>query len=110
MKLFQETRGLLGNTDPWKKTEWELGFLSLISSAFALSVVPFIRRDMGERYFGWINLFFGYTIVANFTFLGSWLFHGSSQLMTLFWLAFIAASLYQRWQIARKNQAGQEWH
>jgi hypothetical protein len=110
MKLFQETRGLLGGTDPWKKTEWALGFLSLISSAFAVSVVPFIRRDMGERYFGWINLFFGYTIVANFTFVGSWLFHGSSQLMTLFWLAFIGASLYQRWQIARKNQAGVEWH
>ena len=110
MKLFQETRNLLGNTDPWKKAEWALGLLSLLSSCFAVSVVPFIRKDMGERYFGWINLFFGYTVVANFTFLGSLFFHGSSQLMTLFWLAFIGASLYQRRQIARKNKEGVEWH
>ena len=49
------------------------GVFEPLSSCFAVSVVPFMRRDMGERYFGWINLFFGYTIVANFTFLGSWL-------------------------------------
>jgi hypothetical protein len=110
MKLMQETRGLLANTDPWRKAEWALGLLSLLSSCFAVSVVPFIRRDMGERYFGWLNLFFGYTVVANFTFLGNLFFHGGSQLMTLFWLAFIAASLYQRWQIARKNAAGVQWH
>jgi hypothetical protein len=110
MKLMQETRRLFGNTDPWRKAEWVLGLLSLISSCFAVSVVPFIRKDMGERYFGWLNLFFGYTIVANFTFLGSIFFGGASQLMTLFWLAFIGASLYQRWRIAQKNAAGVEWH
>lgn len=110
MRLMRETRSLLGNIDPWRKAEWALGLLSLISSCFAVSVVPFIRKDMGERYFGWLNLFFGYSVVANVTFLGSFLFHGSSQLMTLFWLAFIGASLYQRREIARKNDAGQEWH
>jgi hypothetical protein len=110
MKLFRETRGLLGGTDPWKQAEWALGLLSLISSCFAVSVAPFLRKDMGERYFGWLNLFFGYTVVANFTFLGSWFFHGPSQLMTLFWLAFIAASIYQRRRITRRNNAGEEWH
>lgn len=110
MKLLRETRGLLGGTDPWKKAEWALGLLSLLSSCFAVSVVPFLRKDMGERYFGWLNLFFGYSVVANFTFLGSWLFHGSSELMTLFWLAFIALSLYQRRRIAVRNDAGEEWH
>jgi hypothetical protein len=110
MKLMQETRNVMGNFDPWRKAEWVLGLLSLISSCFAVSVVPFIRKDMGERYFGWLNLFFGYTVVANFTFLLSIFFGGPSQLMTLFWLAFIAASLYQRYQIARKNAAGVEWH
>jgi hypothetical protein len=30
--------------------------------------------------------------------------------MTLFWAAFIAASLWQRYQIAQKNTAGQQWH
>jgi hypothetical protein len=110
MKLFQETRGVFSGFDPWRKAEWALGLLSLISSCFAVSVVPFLRKDMGERYFGWLNLFFGYTVVANFTFLGSLFFGGPSQLMTLFWMAFIAASLYQRRQIARKNAAGVQWH
>jgi hypothetical protein len=110
MKLMRETRGLLGGTDPWKKAEWALGLLSLLSSCFAVSVVAFIRKDMGERYFGWLNLFFGYTVVANFTFLGSLFFRAPSQLMTSFWVAFIAASLYHRWKIAKRNDAGQEWH
>src|SRR5215467_15532087 len=110
MKLFQETRSVFGGFEPWRKAEWALGFLSLLSSCFAVSVVPFIRRDMGERYFGWLNLFFGYMVVANFTFLGSLFFHGPSQLMTLFWMAFIGASLWHRYQIAKKNAAGVQWH
>ena len=110
MKLMQETRGILQGFDPWRKAEWALSALSLISSCFAVSVVPFLRKDMGERYFGWLNLFFGYTVVANFTFLFSFFFHGPSQLMTLFWMAFIAASLWHRYQIAQKNMAGVQWH
>jgi hypothetical protein len=110
MRLMRETRGLLGGTDPWKTAEWALGLLSLLSSCFAVSVVPFLRKDMGERYFGWLNLFFGYTVVANFTFLGSLFFMGPSQLMTLLWLAFIAASLYQRRRITLRNNAGEAWH
>lgn len=110
MKLMQDTRNLLSGFDPWRKAEWALGFLSLISSCFAVSVVPFLRKDMGERYFGWLNLFFGYTVVANFTFFGSLLFGGPSQLMTLFWMAFIGASLWHRYQIAKKNASGMQWH
>ena len=30
--------------------------------------------------------------------------------MTLFWLAFILMSLFRRWQITRRNNAGVEWH
>src|SRR5579871_4311548 len=110
MRLMRETRGLLGGTDPWKQAEWALGLLSLLSSSFAVSVVPFLRKDMGERYLGWLNLSFGYTVVANFTFLGSYFFHGPSQLMTFFWLGFIGASLYQRRRITIRNNAGEAWH
>ena len=110
MKLMQDTRSIFQGFDPWRKAEWALSFLSLVSSCFAVSVVPFLRRDMGERYFGWLNLFFGYTVVANFTFLFSFLFHGPSQLMTLFWMGFIGVSLWHRYQIAKKNAAGQQWH
>jgi hypothetical protein len=110
MRLIRETRGLLGGTDPWRGAEWALGLLSLLSSCFAISVVPFIRKDMGERYFGWLNLFFGYSVVVNFTFLGTLFFKAPSELMTLFWIAFIGASLYHRWRISRKNQMFVEWH
>ena len=120
MRLMRETRQVFGGTDIWRKYEWALGLLSLISSCFAISVIPFLRKDMGERYFGWLNLFFGYTVVANFMFLGSLMamllgmvgyrVALSPQLMMLFWLAFIGASLYHRREIARKNNAGIEWH
>jgi hypothetical protein len=120
MKLMRETRQVFGGMDIWRQYEWALGLLSLISSCFAISVIPFLRKDMGERYFGWLNIFFGYTVIANFMFLGSLLamalgmvghsFPLSPQLMMLFWLGFIGASLYHRREIARKNKAGIEWH
>ena len=114
MKLYKETRELLKGTEQWKMFELLLSILSLITGCFAISVVPFIRKDFGERYLGWLNLFFGYTVVANFTFLGSMIAvltrHGGSQYMMLFWLAFIVTSLYRRLEINRKNNAGVEWH
>jgi hypothetical protein len=114
MRLYNETRELLKGTEQWKMYEWALALLSLISGCFAISVVPFIRKDFGERYLGWINLFFGYTVVANFFFLGNLIGmitrRGGSQLMGVFWLAFIAMSIYRRREITAKNNAGVEWH
>jgi len=114
MKLYGEARELLKGTEQWKMFEVALSLLSLVSGCFAISIVPFIRKDFGERYLGWLNLFFGYTVVANFFFFGNLLAaltrHGGSQLMGVFWLAFIGMSLYRRREIARKNNAGIEWH
>lgn len=114
MKLYGETRELLKGAETWRMYEFVLALLSLITGCFAISVVPFIRKDFGERYLGWLNLFFGYTVVANFTFLGTMIAaimrRGGGQLMMLFWLAFIATSVYHRWEISRKNNAGVEWH
>jgi hypothetical protein len=121
MKLIDESRSVFGGAGGiWQKSEWVLALLSLISSCFAISIVPFIRKDFGERYLGWLNLFFGYTVVANFTFLGT-LFAGlagaflhvgigGAPIMRLFWLAFVALSIYHRREIARKNKAGIKWH
>ncbi len=114
MKLYGETRELLKGTEQWRTFEVLLAIISLISGCFAVSVVPFIRKDFGERYLSWLNLFFGYTVVANFTFLGSMFGfltrQGGQQFMVLFWLAFIAMGVYRRWEINRKNNAGVEWH
>jgi hypothetical protein len=120
MKLINETRSVFGNTDVWQKSEWALAFLSMASGCFAISIVPFIRKDFGERYLGWLNLFFGYTVVANFTFLGTLIagllgafLHtgiGGAPIMRLFWLAFVVMSIYHRREITRKNKAGEKWH
>jgi hypothetical protein len=114
MKLYNQTREMLKGTEQWKMYEWALAFISLISGCFSISVVPFIRKDFGERYLGWVNLFFGYTVVANFFFLGNIIGmltrQGGSTLMGCFWLAFIAMSIYRRREITRKNNAGVEWH
>jgi len=114
MRLMRESRELLKNTEQWRMFEFMLSLLHFISGCFSISVVPFIRKDFGERYLGPMNLFFGYTVVANFMFLGTMFAvltrRGGSQLMMLFWLAFIGVSLYRRWEIAQKNNAGIEWH
>jgi hypothetical protein len=120
MKLMNETRSVFGSTDVWQKSEWALAFLSLVTGCFAISIVPFIRKDFGERYLGWLNLFFGYTVVANFTFLGTVVaglagafLHigiGGTPIMELFWLAFVGLSIYHRREITRKNKAGEKWH
>lgn len=114
MRLLRQTESVFGNTDPWKKCEWALGFVSLITGCFSVSVVPFLRKDFGERYLGWLNLYFGYSVVAGFVLFGNLLSafsrNGSSTLMPLFWLAFIGMSLYRRLEIAQKNNAGIEWH
>lgn len=120
MKLINESRSLFGGMGVWQKSEWVLTFLSFVSGCCAVSIVPFIRKDFGERYLGWLNLFFGYTIVANFTFLGT-VFAAlagtflrvevsGAPIMRLFWLAFIGLSIYHRREIARKNKAGIKWH
>src|ERR1700742_566999 len=111
-----EAKGLFGGSSIWKTNEWLLGLVSFISSCFCVSVTPFLRIDMGELYFGWLNLWFGYSVVAGFNFFGSLLVYVVHEpiiwpgLMTYFWMAFIAASLYQKQRIAKRNNAGIEWH
>jgi 1,4-dihydroxy-2-naphthoate octaprenyltransferase len=76
MNTLSQTPSVFGNTDIWKKSEWFLALLSLITSFFSISVVVFTRRDFGERYLGLINLYMGYlymgySVVASFMFLGN---------------------------------------
>lgn len=120
MKLVNESRNVFGGTDAWQKSEWVLAALGLVSGCFAVSVAVFIRKDFGERYLGWLNLFFGYTVMACFMSLSLLVaglagpfFHlglSGAGLMQLFWLAFIGLSIYHRREIARKNKAGMKWH
>jgi hypothetical protein len=114
VKLVKESTQLFQGFNSVKVFLWFFALLCLISRFFCISVLGFTRKDFGERYYSWINLFFGYTIVANFAFLGNVVTvasgHHFSWLMLFFWLAFIAVSIYHRREISAKNKAGVEWH
>jgi hypothetical protein len=116
MRLGREAKQVFGGTDIWRKSEWVLSLAMFVTSCFCISVVPFLRRDMGERYFGWVNLYFGYSVLSGFLFFGPFLgifIHGPMlfpQLVPMFMLGFIGASIYQRREISRKNNGGVEWH
>lgn len=114
MRLLRESDELLQGFDQWKIFKWVLALLMLISGCFTVSVVGFLRKDMGERYFSLINLFFGYSVVANFVFLGNFIGMAAgghfSQAMLLFYLGFVGTSFYHLSEIRRKNKAGVEWH
>lgn len=114
MRLVKESDELFQGVDAWRMFKWILALLLLISGCFSISVVGFLRKDFGERYYGLVNLAFGYTIVANFAFFGNLVgiaAGGSfSWLATLGWLGFIGASIYHRWAIHKKNKAGLDWH
>jgi hypothetical protein len=116
VKMIRQARSLFGGTDIWRHSEWVLGLVMFLTNCFSISVTPFLRKDMGERYFGWVNLYFGYSVLSSFLFLGPFanlLIHGPvifPQLMPAFMLAFIGASIYQKREIAKKNSRGVEWH
>jgi hypothetical protein len=115
MKLYNQTRELLKGTDPWRKYEWALGLLALISGCFCVTVAPFVRKDFGERYLGWLNLYIGYSALGLFILAGS--LAGSfiphyrpTQMMTYLVVGFIGTSLWHRREISTKNNNGVEWH
>src|SRR5271170_6574566 len=114
MRLGKSFTELARSNKQFVLLEWVSGALLLLTSCFTVSIVPFTRKDFGERYFSWLNLFFGYTIIANFTFLGNVFgvvsHHQFSWAIVVFWAAFVAMSLYRQREISRKNKAGIEWH
>jgi hypothetical protein len=99
-----------------RQTEGLLTFLLFASRCCCISVLPFLRKDMGERTLSWVNLYFGYSVLSTFFFVGPFaniFIHGPMilpWLMSWFMLAFIGAAIWQRREIWKKNKAGIEWH
>jgi hypothetical protein len=114
MRIGREAVRFARVLDTWRRMEFFATLVVFITSWFTVGVVGFLRKDFGERYLSWVNIFFGYTVVANFTFLGGVVAVGSGEgfslLMLFFWLAFVGLSVYHRREISRKNRAGQQWH
>jgi len=109
-QFLQFARGL----DPWKKLEVFAVLVNFVAACFSLSSVVFVRRDFGERYLGWINLAFAYTVPVNFAVFGNLVArsqgHGMSWSMIAAWLAFVAVSMFHRLVIWRRQRTGEQWH
>lgn len=114
MRLYDQTAAVSRRFDMWQQFEWLLALICLITGCFQISIVPFIRKNFGERYLSWMNLFFGYGVVVNLAFLANILGAAAggrfSKLMVLAYASFVGLSLYHRWEISRKNKRGEEWH
>jgi hypothetical protein len=111
VKMIRQARSLFGGSDIWRHSEWVLGLVMFLTNCFFDQRYhpPSSGRDMGERYFGWVNLYFGYSVLSSFLFLGPFanlLIHGPvifPQLMPAFMLAFIGASIYQKRELRRRT-------
>ena len=105
---------LVERFDTWKTFKGLTVFVAFVASWFALSVAVFIRKDFGERFLGWVNLWFAYTALANFAFFGNLISgywgHGHSWLISVVWFAFLAASAWHRFAIWARNRSGVQWH
>ena len=115
MRIQNQNRRTLKGADPWERYDSKLGTLTLLTNTLAMSVVPFVRRDFGERYLGWLNLCMAYALLLAFimfggiagTFLPQF---GHSDLMTAFFWGFVGLSVFHRIQITKRNNRRVPWH
>ena len=115
---FTHRQNLMAGFFMWEYLKFFLFLIYWISGFFTMSVVVFLRRDFGERYLSWLNLYAAWTTVIMgivwSAFLSS--FSGNRGVATgawpimLFVLAFIGTSLYHRYRIAKRRQAQIPWH
>ena len=115
MRIQNQNRRTLKGADPWDKYDGGLGFVTLLTNSLAMTVVPFVRTDFGERYLGWLNLCAAYVLLLVFILVGGiagtfWPQFGHSDLMTLFLWAFVVLGIYHRVQITRRNNRREPWH
>ena len=114
MKLGKVGAGLAMATSAGKMIAGIMAIIHWVLGWFVASVVPFLRTNMGERYFSWINLMFGMTAVGLFTGLGNVILsQGQTHLSWTIELAYygvLGLGVYHRFVIYRKNKRGVLWH
>ena len=114
-KHFSSQQNLLAGTNWYHYLRFLFMLLYWVAGWFTVSVVVFLRRDFGERYLSWPNLYAGYSVVFLFAFVGNAAFAAVSQtgfsgLMIAFYLFFIGLSFYHRFIIWRRRQQGVLWY
>lgn len=96
-----------------------LSFVYWVAGWFSMSVVVFLRKDFGERYLSWLNLFAAYSVVWLFAGINAflWVFsqaddssvNFSGTMFTVYGL-FILTSFYHRFAIWLRLRRGELWH
>ena len=116
-KGFYEPKNLLAGTNWFQHVQFFFLFFYWIAGWFAMSTVVFLRKDFGERYLSWFNLYAGYTVVWFMAFpvtlVDALAYEGEfSGTMQVFYGLFILVSLYHRYVIYRRNRPRRfsEWH
>jgi hypothetical protein len=113
MKLGNVGKRVAMATEPGKLVFGILTLIHWILGWFVMSVVVFLRRNMGERYLSWVNILFGMTAIGLFTGLGNWLLSENGHLSYTIEFAYygvVGLSVYHRVVIWRKNKRGILWH
>lgn len=114
MSIAKQGLPLIRQLDAWRQLELIAAIIHWLASLFAMSGAVFTRRRFGKRYLSWLNLAFGYTAVVNFAIFGNVVVGMAggepSMLMVGAWLTFVAASIFHRWVIARRERKGEVWH
>lgn len=113
-----ERKNLLAALDAWQYLKVLGVFFYWIAGWFAISINVFLRRDFGERYLSWINLYCGYTVMATVVFWGDGMLglfgigtsgSGGTVLLTMY-LGFVFLSFYHRFVIYLRNRKGGLWY
>lgn len=123
MRLGKIGQPILMNIDAFAAAASIMYLLYWFLGWFVMSVVVFLRRGFGERYLSWLNLYFGYSIIAPLVWLSTWTGSGAEAvrtgssslfvaygLISLIWWVFVGLSLYHRFAIWHRDRTGRAWH
>ena len=114
MQLHKPAQRLIMGTDAGQMIAGILTLIFWVLGWFVMSVVPFLRKDFGERYMSWLNIVFGLTAIGFFTGIGNVLFSQGSNhvswVIEVMYYGVIIMCVDHRVEIWRKNRRGELWH
>ncbi len=117
MQGMTEQKNLLAALDAWQLLKNLVIIVYWIAGWFTMSITVFLRRNFGERYLSWPNLYCGYSVMSMVVFFGQTMLYekgiasgGSAMALQLLFMGFIGLSLFHRFIIYRRNRQGGLWY
>lgn len=95
--------------DPYGVLETLFFFIQVVTGWVSVTVEVFLRFKFGERYLGWLRLYFSYTLLAWFVFFNVLANNIGGFVMNVLGL-FVLASIAHRVMIYKMNRDQERWH